>query len=184
MNAKSVSTGRISEEGLLITLSAVRMSVKNSIIVRALRDNVNFAEADYANIARKELHKLSKRSIHDAERVEKQRKRLTKFKGTYSYDDDTRQDVKLLAKRRKGYEQLAQSLNEVAESDERVAEIVTGAQSDAAAEIVGALSLRLVEQARVAHEPDYEEKREARMEDLIAIDLALLKDSISPEYGV
>ncbi|MBK5238245.1 MAG: hypothetical protein JJE28_03925 [Actinomycetales bacterium] len=172
----------MSEEGLLITLSAVRMSVKNSIIVKALRDNVNFAEADYADIARKELHKLSKRSLHDAERVEKRRKQLTKFKGTYSYDDDTRQDVKLLARRRKGYEQLAASLNDVAGSDERVAEIVTGAQSDAAAEIVGALSMRLVEQTRVANEPDYDEKREDRMKDLIAIDLALLKDSTSPDY--
>ena len=182
MNAQSASTGRMSEEGLLITLSAVRMSVKNSIIVKALRDNVNFAEADYADIARKELHKLSKRSLHDAERVEKRRKQLTKFKGTYSYDDDTRQDVKLLARRRKGYEQLAASLNDVAGSDERVAEIVTGAQSDAAAEIVGALSMRLVEQTRVASEPDYDEKREGRIQDLIAIDLALLKDSTSPDY--
>ncbi|GAB2819890.1 hypothetical protein GCM10027022_07620 [Alpinimonas psychrophila] len=178
----SASTGRMSEEGLLITLSAVRMSVKNSIIVKALRDNVNFVQEDYAAIARAELHKLSKRSVHDAERVEKQRKRLTKFKGTYSYDDDTRQDVKLLARRRKVYEQLAVSLNEVAESDERVAEILAGAQSDAAAEIVGALSTRLVEQARVANEPDYGFLREERMRNLIEIDLALLKAAHSPEY--
>lgn len=182
MTPPSASTVRMSEEGLLITLSAVRMSVKNSIIVTALRDQVNFAEADYASVARAELHKLSKRSLHDAERVEKQRKRLTKFKGTYSYDDDTRQDVKLLARRRKGYEQLALSLEEVAASDERVAEIVAGAQSDAAAEIVGALSSRLVEQALVANEPDYQTKRIDRMKDLITIDLALLADANTPEY--
>ena len=172
----------MSEEGLLITLSAVRMSVKNSIIVTALRDNVNFAEADYASVARAELEKLSKRSIHDAERVEKQRKRLTKFKGTYSYDEDTRQDVKLLACRRKVYEQLAASLEEVATNEDRVADIVAGAQSDAAAEIVGALSTRLVEQALVAREPDYKKKREKRMSDLITIDLALLRASNTPEY--
>jgi len=173
---------RMADEGLLITLSAVRMSVKNSIIVTALRDNVNFAEADYVSIARAELIKLSKRSVHDAERVEKQRKRLTKFKGTYSYDDDTRQDVKLLAKRRKVYEQLAVALLDVSESDEAVLEIVAGAQSDAAAEIVSALSARFVEQAQVANEPDYDERRLERMKDLVAIDLAILQDSHSPRY--
>ncbi len=182
MAASSPSTARMSEEGLLITLSAVRMMVKNSIIVRALRDNVNFAEADYEAIARAELLKLSKRSEHDAERVEKQRKRLTKFKGTYSYDDDTRQDVKLLAKRRKVYEQLSLSLAEVAESDTHVNEIVSGAQSDAASEIVGALSARLVEQEQLANDPDYRNKRVERMKDLIAIDLALLQDAQAPEY--
>jgi len=182
MATSSPTTTRMAEEGLLITLSAVRMSVKNSIIVTALRDQVNFAEADYDAIAKAELLKLSRRSEHDADRVEKQRKKLTKFKGTYSYDDDTRQDVKLLAKRRKVYEQLAESLLEVAEDAERVNEIVCGAQSDAAAEIVGALSARLVEQAQVANDPDYAQLRTERMRDLIAIDLAILKDSNSPEY--
>jgi flagellar motility protein MotE (MotC chaperone) len=182
MSPPSAATVRMTEEGLLITLSAVRMSVKNSIIVRALRDNVNFADADYSEFARQELNKLIKRSLNDAERVENQRKRLTKFRGTYSYDEDTRQDVKLLAKRRKVYEQLAVSLKEAAASHERVAEIVAGAQSDAAAEIVGALSTRLVEQAQVANEPDYATNRVARMRDLVSIDLALLKDSTAPEY--
>lgn len=173
---------RMTDEGLLITLSAVRMSVKNSIIVTAIRDEVNFVEADYATIARSEIIKLSNRNVHDAERVEKQRKRLTKFKGTYSYDDDTKQDVKLLGKRRKVYEQLAASLLIVAESDEQINDIVAGAQSDAAAEIVGALSARLVEQARVANDPDYFDNREERMKDLVAIDLAILRDARSPQY--
>jgi len=172
----------MSEEGLLITLSAVRMTVKNSIIVTAMRDRVNFSDVDYQAIARVELLKLSKRSEHDAERVEKQRKRLQKFKGTYSYDDDTRQDVKLLAKRRKVYEHLAISLTEVAQSDKRVNEIVAGAQSDAASEIVGALSTRLVEQEQLASDPEYVRKRGERMKDLIAIDLALLQNAQSPEY--
>ncbi len=182
MNATTVSSTRMTEEGLLITLSAVRMSVKNSIIVTAIRDQVNYLEADYESIARAELVKLSARSVQDAERVEKQRKRLTKFKGTYSYDDDTRQDVKLLAKRRKVYEQLAASLMEVAEDSDRVSDIVAGARSDAAAELVGALSLRLVEQAQVALEPDYGAKRESRIRDLVTIDLALLQDAQAPEY--
>ena len=182
MNAASVSAGRMTEEGLMITLSAVRMSVKNSIIVKALRDQINFSDVDYAAIARAELIKLSQRNLHDAERVDKQRKRLTKFKGTYSYDDDTRQDVKLLARRRKVYEHLAAALLEVAESTERVKEIVEGAQSDATAEIVEALSARFVEQALVALEPDYAQKRAQRMSDLVAIDIALLQDSILPTY--
>lgn len=182
MNATSLSTGRMSEEGLLITLSAVRMSVKNSIIVKAIRDQVNFAEADYGAITRAELLKLSKRSIHDAERVEKQRKRLMKFKGTYSYDEDTRQDVKLLARRRKVYEQLAAALIEVSESEERVAHIVVEAQRDAAAELVGSVSAKLIAQAQVAEEPDYEKKRTDRMRDLVDIDLAILKDVTSSQY--
>jgi hypothetical protein len=173
---------RMSEEGLLITLSAVRMSVKNAIIVKALRERANFSDVDYTAIARAELIALSKRSIHDAERVEKQRKRLAKFKGTYSYDDDMRQDVKLLSQRRKVYHQLAASLLEVSDDEERISEIVTGAQMDATAEIVGALSARFVEQAKLAEDPEYQTKRLDRMRDLVAIDLALLADSVTPTY--
>ncbi len=182
MKDSSSTTGRMSEEGLLITLSAVRMSLKNSIIVTAIRDGINFAEADYSAIAVSELLKLSKRSHQDAERVEKQRKQLTKFKGTYSYDEDTRQDVKLLARRRKVYEQLEVALRAVAEDELRVATLVSEAQDDATAELVGSVAARLVAQALVAQEPDYEKKRVKRMQDLVNIDLALLQDVSSPEY--
>jgi hypothetical protein len=71
---------------------------------------------------------------------------------------------------------------EVAEDSDRVSDIVAGARSDAAAELVGALSLRLVEQAQVALEPDYGAKRESRIRDLVTIDLALLQDAQAPEY--
>ena len=70
----------------------------------------------------------------------------------------------------------------MAESDTHVNEIVSGAQSDAASEIVGALSARLVEQEQLANDPDYRNKRVERMKDLIAIDLALLQDAQAPEY--
>lgn len=165
----------MADEGLLITLSAVRMAVKNSIIVTALRENVNFAEADYAAIARIELRALGKRNTHDAERVEKQRKRLSKSKWTMSFSEDSRQDIVLLAKRRKVYERLAEALEAVAEDEVKVAELVASAQADAGAELGAAVTARLIAQAKVPDEPDYKEKREDRMRDLVNIDLAMLK---------
>jgi hypothetical protein len=169
------SIGRMADEGLLITLSAVRMAVKNSIIVTALREKVNFAEADYAAIARTELRALSKRNTLDAERVERQRKRLSKTKWSLSFSDDSRQDIVLLAKRRKVYERLAEALAAVAEDEEQVTELVAAAQGDAGAELGAAVSARLIDQAKVPTEPDYQEKREDRMRDLVNIDLAMLK---------
>jgi hypothetical protein len=164
----------MADEGLLITLSAVRMAVKNSIIVTALRENVNFAEADYAAIARIELRALSKRNTHDAERVERQRKRLSKSKWSLSFSEDSRQDIVLLAKRRKVYERLAEALDAVAEDEEGVAALVASAQADAGAELGAAVTARLIAQATVPDEPDYRAKRADRMRDLVNIDLAML----------
>lgn len=175
MGGTQPSISRMADEGLLITLSAVRMAVKNSIIVTALRENVNFAEADYAAIVRAELAALSKRNIHDAERVEKQRKKLSKSKWSLSFSDDSRQDIVLLARRRKVYERLAAALDAVAEDEEKVAELVASAQKDAGAELGAAVAARLIAQAKVPTEPDYQAKREERMRDLVNIDLAMLK---------
>lgn len=175
MGGGQPSISRMADEGLLITLSAVRMAVKNSIIVTALRENLNFDEADYAAIARAELATLSKRNTRDAERVERQRKKLSKSKWTLSFSDDSRQDIVLLARRRKVYERLAEALDEVAADEEQVAALVASAQKDAGAELGAAVTARLLAQAKVPTEPDYLAKREDRMRDLVNIDLAMLK---------
>lgn len=175
MSGSQPSIGRMADEGLLITLSAVRMAVKNSIIVTALRENVNFAEADYEAIARTELRALSRRNTLDAERVEKQRKRLSKSKWSMGFSDDSRQDMVLLSRRRKVYERLAEALDAVAEDEEKVDALVAEAQRDAGAELGAAVAARLIAQAKVPTEPDYLEKREDRMRDLVNIDLAMLK---------
>ncbi len=182
MTAPLATKNRMEEEGLLITLSAVRMSVKNSIIVTALRENVNFMEADYGAAAREQLISLSEQNSQDAKRVEIERKRLMKYKWSEGFSDDDRGDLVLLRRRRKVYERLAVVLLEVAEDPEMIENIVAEAQADAADEIGEAISAQLIAQAVVAADPDYEAQREQRMKDLVDINLAILADKRADTY--
>ena len=63
------STARIVDEGMLIALSAVRMAVKNGIIVGALRDHSDYDPERYAALARHELEQVARENDEDSTRV-------------------------------------------------------------------------------------------------------------------
>lgn len=164
---------RMVDEGLLIALSAVRMAVKNRIIIGALRDHRDFDDADYPDRARLELERIARQNEADSRRVKRARKKLLKLRWSETLDNDRRGDITQLVLRRKVYEALALALRAVAADEAKVAELVESARTDASHEIGNALTVRLIEQAFDRAEPDYIILRGERMETL-AGDLAAL----------
>ncbi|HSP74761.1 MAG TPA: hypothetical protein VLO31_00920 [Cryobacterium sp.] len=177
------SIERIVDEGLLIALSAVRMAVKNHILVGALREHRDFAEADYTAAARSELNRLARQNVEDAERVGRQGKDLGRQRSAFEITDDDRIEVRHLALRRRVHLKLADALRAVAADDEQVAGLLERARTDASEEFGAALAVRLVEQIVDRREPDYEQRRAERVRVLVSTDLAALMSNVRAGRG-
>ena len=163
----------IIEEGMLMSLFAVRMAVKNRIIVGALREHNDFRTEDYARAAREELCRIARQNEADARRVVRARKKLLNLRWTESLGDFRRGDVRQLALRRRVYEALARALRAASVDEERIAALVETARVDAGDEIAQALTSRLIAQG-FEHEPDYLINRFERLNELETIDIPAL----------
>lgn len=165
----------IVNEGLKIALSAVRMAVKNDIIVGALGDHTDYDPERYAVAARHELHLLTRQNEQYARRVRGLRKELIRSRWTSDLTEDQHHDIIQLKLRRRVHERLAEALEAVAADDDKVARLVRRAQRAASDEVSDAVSSRLIRLNIDGHDPDYEARRAARTEVFLHIDLALLK---------
>lgn len=170
------STERIVDEGMLIALSAVRMALKNRIIVAALRDHNDYDAALYATLARQELHEVARQNDEDSTRVERLGSYLSRTTGSGKGREleNKRRDVVRLGRRRTLHDHVAERLREIADDDTRVAGIVEKARADALQEINDALSDRLLAQKVDPRQPGYEAARAERMRAVGKIDLAAL----------
>jgi hypothetical protein len=170
------STARIVDEGMLIALSAVRMAVKNRIIVAALRDHHDYDPALYADVVRQELQEVARQNDEDSTRVERLGSYLarTTGKGKGRELENKRRDVVRLGRRRTLHDHVAERLREIAADDERVGALVEKARADALQEINAALSDRLLAQEVDPRQPGYAAQRAERMRAVGKIDLAAL----------
>ena len=178
---------RTVDEGLLIALSAVRMAVKNDIIVGALREHFDYDPGRYADNARGELHRLARQNEEYARRVSRMGRDLAAMKWRLSFTDDQRHDLKQFALRFRVHERLTLALDAVADDDDQVARIVATAQRSASEEVSSAVSSKLIELAVDQREPDYAAHRGERLEAFVLINLAILKAkhdaATSPEFN-
>lgn len=162
-----------------MALFAVRMAVKNRIIVGALREHNDFSIEDYGRATREEICRLARHNEADARRVVRARKQLLKRQWTESLGDFGRGDLRQLALRRRVYEALAKELRAIAVDDERIARLVETARVDAGEEIAAAMTSRLIAQD-FEHEPDYLINRFERLNEFETIDIpALLTRRVS-----
>jgi hypothetical protein len=172
--AATPSTERIVDEGMLIALSAVRMAVKNRIIVSALRDRTDYADADYTAMARRELHEVARQNDEDSTRVERLGSHLSRTtrSGKGREVENKRRDVIRLGRRRTLHDHVAERLREFAADDASVAGLVEKARADALQEINDALAARLLAQKIDPRQPGYAAARAERMKAVATIDLA------------
>ena len=161
-------------DGLTLTLSAVRLSLKNRIIVGALRDRENFDTQVLSTFARDELIRFADESDETALRLEREP------------DEQPGSDrpVRLLAhedraRRPRVQRALADALREAALDESLLAKLVGDAQDSASEEVRRALSSRLVTQ-RFDLDPNYELERATRLRALVAIDIDRLLEP--PSY--
>ena len=166
---------RMVDEGLLIAVSAVRMAVKNDIIIGALRDHIDYDPARYAQAARHELDLLARQNDEYGKRVRRLGKDLARSGRVHLLTEDERADISQFALRGRVHKKLADALDAVAADDDQVSHIVEGAQRAASDEIRDAVSARLIRQAIDSRDPEYEERRADRLEMLLLVNLATLK---------
>lgn len=127
------------EEGLLIARSALRLAIKNHIIVRALRDRADFDDVELHRALRDEVQALASERAADAERLEDAGDVARTRKGRARHQTDYRQaDVELLRLREQIDRVLAQRLLDLGEDEVFVREIVDEARDAAMTEILQA----------------------------------------------
>ena len=156
---------QVVHEGLLIAASAVRMSLKNRIIVRALRDAADFDSEELAEFAAAEFTLLAARNDDSAARVWRDRE----------WDDEP-QDAVQAKRYRSIFTNLAEELRVAGANRDELLALVTGARDDALAEVLA------TRQPSVFRPPDlaeYERGKPARLSLLLDVDLKKLSDTAS-----
>jgi hypothetical protein len=166
---------RVIEEGLLIAESAVRMAVKNRIIVSAVRDQNDYDAAEYAKVAQNELSFAMEQNFENSERVVIEREAAVRSRGAATHEHDYGwDDRETLRRRRAVYEGLAAELRAWRDDPERVAALVEDARLAAWADISASLETRLVDPLREPEAPTADETLEH--DDRVALLLQDLDD--------
>ena len=173
----------IAEEGVLIAASAVRMTVKNRQIVRALRDRADYSEKAAMAAAREVFRALAREKREDVERLDDIIDRTRDRPGRALHQTDYRKaDAELLERREQVSDILADRLDELAEDDDFVRQTVDAARNSAWDEIGSSIIAQLMRRPELDDAEDYDRERARRIKQLVAVDLPLLEASAQPEY--
>jgi hypothetical protein len=174
----------IAEEGVLIAASAVRMAVKNRQIVRALRDRDDYSEKAAIKAAREVFRALAREKRDEVARLDDIIEYARARPGRALHQTDYRKgDAELLERREQVSDILADRLDDLAEDDEYLREIVVAARDAAWDEIGASIQAQLARRPELeAHSREYREHRDARLRELVNVDLPLLRASVEPEY--
>lgn len=174
----------IAEEGVLIAASAVRMSVKNRQIVRALRDRADYSEKAAMAATREVFRALAREKREDVERLDEIIEATRDRPGRALHQTDYRKgDADRLERREQVSDILADRLDELAEDDDYVRGVVDAALDSAWDEIGSSIVSQLLRRPELeAHTREYREHKAERLRQLVKVDLPLLEASSAPEY--
>jgi hypothetical protein len=168
-SARSRKSDIVADAAVLAT-GAVRIAVKNLLIVRALRDNADFDERWWRETVAHEFELLAAENEADATRLEGVREKSKKKRGRAVAPDDYRsRDAPLLKRRIRVLRKIAIRLRELAADEDAVLALVAEARQSALDEITTA---RHDPSNRATTDPD---ERAAGLA-LLADDLAVLAD--------
>ncbi|WP_259363094.1 asparagine synthase [Microbacterium esteraromaticum] len=163
-------------EGVAIATAAVRLTVKNQILVGTIAQGGTFEIDHYMDEARLALRAMADESEQAAEHLAALRRRArgrhSDPHGTHDYRD---RDVRNLRRRAKQSIGVANHLREMTDDPEALRALVEESRAAAWADVRGNLDRRLrVEGMRADQDPEYEQMREARMQALKLVDLQAL----------
>jgi len=118
------------EDGVLVALAAVRLAVTNRLIVRSLRDGQDYDEERVRQRVTTEILKVAAEKEKDAERIRAILETVADKPGVADDASDFRaRDAKMLKRRAKVSEGLAERLNELAVDPDVVGEVADRAHS-------------------------------------------------------
>ncbi|PZQ90365.1 MAG: hypothetical protein DI534_03865 [Leifsonia xyli] len=126
-------------DAALVALAAVRQSVKNLMLVRALRDAADFDEEWYADAVRREFELIAAQSDAEAARLTTARAKATGRRGrAVTADDYHAVDTRRLRRRINVLGDLAAELRRQAGDDAAVTSVIAEARIRALDEITHA----------------------------------------------
>ena len=172
------SIDELLDEGELISAAAVRLAIKNRIILGSLRDDLAFDEPRYAAAVADELVTLADERDADAERIARDRRGAEGREGRAEHFHDYREADAVSLARREAYSRaLAVRLRDLAKDEQFAHETAMRAQEAAWDEIATSVKANLARAATIADEPDYVIERVDRLREL-ARDLSRLDKDV------
>lgn len=163
----------IAEQGLLVADVAARMSVKNAIILNALRHKTDYDEEEIVNMVRETLGELAYERERDARHIARMREEIRKTGySSWSENDYGNDDSRTLSHRQQVYEMIAAELRDRINQDKYLRETAERARTAAWSEIGDSLKEKASHPYYAGGSSDeYKREREARIELLIQRDL-------------
>lgn len=173
----------IVEQGLMVADVAVRMSVKNEIIMNALGRDVNFDKDEILELVRKSTENLAEERERDALHIQRIRHEIKRsgrstWSESSSYDGG---DNSTLKHRQEVYEGVAAELRKRAQDEEFLRARAESAHELAWEEIGTSLKDRAEHPYYSGgHTQEYRDERESRIQLLIQKDLTELMQQQEP----
>lgn len=166
----------IVEQGLLVADVAVRMTVKNTIIMNALRRNMDYHEEEILQLVRDAATELAEERDRDAKHIRRMRDEIRDYgRSAWSESEYGNDDNRTLRHRQEVYESIAAELRERAADDAYVRKTAEQAREAAWAEVGDSLKVRAEHPYYGGGRDEaYRQARGGRIQDLIEKDLTEL----------
>lgn len=166
----------IVEQGLLVADVAVRMTVKNAIIMNALKRQVDYDAAQIRDMVRESCEDLAVERERDARHISRMRNEIRDTgRSSWSESDYGNDDNRTLRHRQEVYEQVAAELHKRAADPGYLEETAERARQAAWHEIGDSLADRATHPYYSGGDSDeYRSERDSRIQQLISKDLTSL----------
>lgn len=172
------------DEGMLMAEAAARMSLRNLLIVEALRGD-GYDEQTANDAARDALIELAQQAQATAHRTADTRERAERREGRATHQHDYRRsDSSNLIRRARVYDEIAHRLRVTADDGVALAALVTRAREEAWDDVSGAIETKLDRDwQQWDAEPEYPAARGGRMLELEADLRRALNAHTPPHLG-
>lgn len=176
----------IVEQGLLVADVAVRMTVKNAIIMNALKDHADYDEVEIIGLVADALNELAVERERDARHIERVRSEIrSSGQSSWRETEYGNGDSRTLKHRQEVYERVAQELRALTEDQEYLKTTAERSRVLAWEEIGDSLK------ERASHpyysggrDDDYRDNRDERIQQLISMDLTSLIKQNAPKSAL
>lgn len=173
----------IVEQGMLVADVAIRMTVKNDIIMNTLKRGADYDSAQIREMVREATAELASEREKDSKHIEVVRDEVRRTgRSSWSESNYRNSDSRTLRHRQEVYDGVAEKLRENAEDEEYIAKTAARAREAAWDEIGTSLADRATHPYYSGgNSAEYRAERDARIQLLIERDLTnLMKDAQQP----
>ena len=176
----------IVEQGLLVADGAVRMTVKNAIIMNALKEHADFDKDQIIGMVRDSLGELAVERERDARHISRVRGEVrSSGRSTWSETEYGNGDSRTLKHRQEVYEQVAAELRKRIDDEEYLTSTASRSHELAWEEIGNSLKDRAMHPYYSGgHDEDYRVNRDDRIQQLIEKDLTSLIKEQTPQSSL